>query len=160
MRPGWNSTRRNRNIGTAKQGYGQDNRMVIPRRSSPFFYEDLTDYSEVVTKAHCWEFRFIVEHTRPNCVHACTVDDLVEMLHLLPANDLAGINLVVLRQPKRKEELLQSCWGRLSFDARVGPYAGSAIFLESVDLADPIRWNKSLSPNNARELERLREDGF
>jgi hypothetical protein len=30
QRPGWNPVRRNRNVGTAKQGRGRDNRMVIP----------------------------------------------------------------------------------------------------------------------------------
>lgn len=31
MRPGWNPTKRNRNIGTKKQGHGRDNRLVIPQ---------------------------------------------------------------------------------------------------------------------------------
>jgi hypothetical protein len=41
-----NPTRRNRNIGTKKQGHGQNNKLTI---SSPYgdlksFYEKLTDY--------------------------------------------------------------------------------------------------------------------
>ncbi len=39
QRPGWNATRRNRNIGTARQGHGQDNRMVIPSN-----WQDLRRY--------------------------------------------------------------------------------------------------------------------
>jgi hypothetical protein len=42
-RPGWNSQRRNRNIGTAKSGHGQNNRMCIPKHwaDGHLFYERL-----------------------------------------------------------------------------------------------------------------------
>ena len=44
-RPGWNPSRRNRNIGTAKSGHGQNNRLVIPARWSDdrVFWEKLRD---------------------------------------------------------------------------------------------------------------------
>lgn len=49
MKSGQNSTRRNRNIGTAKSGHGQDNRLVIsicdPRAA--YHYESLKSYTAV-----------------------------------------------------------------------------------------------------------------
>jgi hypothetical protein len=42
-RAGWNPTRRNRNIGTAKSGHGLDNSLVIPspRYESWVFWQNL-----------------------------------------------------------------------------------------------------------------------
>lgn len=34
QRSGWNPVRRSRNIGTAAQGHGDDNEMVVPDRDS------------------------------------------------------------------------------------------------------------------------------
>lgn len=66
---------------------------------------------------------------------------------------------MVLRQPKRKEETLAGCWGRLAYRVDIGDHGGPAIILEAVDLSRPMRWSKSLRPEQAAELERLREDG-
>ena len=44
MKRGWDATRRNRNIGTAKQGLGQDNQLVIPWCGLKLYYENLTEY--------------------------------------------------------------------------------------------------------------------
>ncbi|MGD2181174.1 hypothetical protein [Lusitaniella coriacea] len=40
-KPGWDARRRNRNIGTAKSGYGKDNRLTIPESwaDERLFYE-------------------------------------------------------------------------------------------------------------------------
>jgi len=49
MRPGWNPVRRSRNIGTARQGHGENNRMVIPEswHRSQRFWENLGTCVEV-----------------------------------------------------------------------------------------------------------------
>ncbi|MEM6674042.1 MAG: hypothetical protein AAF726_14445, partial [Planctomycetota bacterium] len=127
MRPHRNPTRRNRNIGTAKQGHGQDNRAGVPLR----FRDSKTEWRRghphtVVTReigGHAMPF--LVEETRDDCVHACTVDDIAAMLALLPRPDvmgddwLRGIQGVVLRQPTRKEQTHAPVWARMGNS--VGP---------------------------------------
>lgn len=155
------ATRRNRNIGTAKQGHGQDNELVIPesRHTLKIFWADLTSYHVVERRVKGKFITILVERTRVDCVHACTVDDLVFLLSHLPEADLAHFNLIILRQPKRKEAILSSCWGRAVFWVSVDKYEGPAIILEAQSLAKPLRWAKSLSPDRQHELERLKQDG-
>ncbi len=82
------------------------------------------------------------------------------MLCHIPPVDLFGIDLIVLRQPKRKEEILSAVWGgRLAFYVEIGEHRGRAIFIEAVDLAKPMRLSKSLIPDVAVELGRLKKDG-
>ena len=117
QRPGWNPRRRNRNIGTAKQGHGQDNRMVIPDtwRDSRTFWERVSRFGVVTRPVHGRNLPFVVETTRPDCVYACTVEDLARLLGAAPAEHVAGIEGVLLRQPKRKEQLLSPVWDRLGY---------------------------------------------
>ena len=100
VRAGWNPTRRNRNIGTAKSGHGLANRMVIAeaRKDPRRFWEKLRDPVGVETNG----FTILVEPCVPGFVYAVTVDDVVRMLGLLPAEDFGGLRTVVLRQPTRK----------------------------------------------------------
>jgi len=162
MRSGRDATRRNRNIGTAKQGYGQDNKLVIPTRQYPdwlVYYENLKNNRMTRRTLHGHVITFLVEETRLDCYHACTVDDIAYLLRFVPAADLKGIELIVLRQPKRKEEILAGAWGRWAPYVVIDDYRGSAIFLEAVDIGKPRRWSKSLAPERQKELERLRGDG-
>src|SRR5689334_4325479 len=138
MRAGRDATRRNRNIGTAKQGYGEDNKLVIPTRWYPdwlVYYENLKNYQTARRNIHGHVITFLVEETRLNCYHACTVDDIVHVLRFVPPVDLSGITLIVLRQPKRKEEILSGVWGRWASYVEIDDYQGSAIFLEATDIA-------------------------
>jgi hypothetical protein len=162
MRSGRDATRRNRNIGTAKQGHGQVNKLVIPTRFHPnltIYYENLKNYKSARREVAGHSITFLVEETRIGCYHACTVDDITHVLHLVSTADLKGIELIVLRQPKRKEEILNCAWGRWSPYVVIDDYRGSAIFFEAVDIAKPMRWEKSLAPDSQRELERLEADG-
>lgn len=161
MKSGRNPTRRSRNIGTAKQGRGQDNKLVIPWnwQDSREFYEKLLDPRTVSREISGQPFTFLVESTRRESVHPCTVDDITCLLGHVPATDLEGLNVVVLRQPKRKEQILSSIWGRLIHAADFCHISGPAIILDAPDLSKPLRWSKSLTPESARELERLGEDG-
>jgi hypothetical protein len=104
-------------------------------------------------------FSVLVESTRRGCVHCCTVEDVFRLLRHVPPPDHHGVACVILRQPKRKEEVLAPCWGRLAYRVEVGAYEGPAVILEAVELGKPIRWTKSLRPDAAEELARLREDG-
>jgi hypothetical protein len=161
MRPGWNPTRRNRNLGTAKRGRGQDNRLVIPCRGPDYapFWGVLSEFRCVAREVAGRPFRVLVEPTRPGCAHSCTVDDLFEVLRRVPAPDLSGLGLLILRQPKRKEQILSPCWGRLCYHVEIGEHRGPAILLEAIEPSRPVRWSRSLDPQAAAELERLRQDG-
>jgi hypothetical protein len=156
-----NPVRRNRNIGTAKSGHGGDNELVISRRWSDMkiFWEKLTRYQVVEREIKNQKLTILVEQTRKGYVHACTPDDIVRAFELIPVADRKGLELIVLRQPKVKEEILQSVWGRLAYYAQLDRHEGSAIFLEAQTLNKPLRWHKSMAPETALELERLRSDG-
>jgi hypothetical protein len=153
------ATRRNRNIGTAKQGHGQDNRLVLPRCGLKFYYENLTEYKVTEREVHSRPLPFIVERTRADSRHACTIDDIARVLEHVPSPDFDGIDFIVLRQPKRKEEIINPVWGRIVFYARIGAHLGCAIFIEAFNPSKPMRWSKSLTPDRQEEMERLRGDG-
>ncbi len=158
MKAGRNPIQRNRNIGTAKSGHGQNNQLVIVERSTPF-WAALTEYSVVERRIKDRSFTFIVERTRAEYAHAWTVDDLIFLLSHLGPRELADFSLVILRQPKRKEEILASVWGRAVFWVTIDKHEGPAVFLDAFDPTKPIRWSRSLTPDDRQELERLREDG-
>lgn len=167
MRTGYNSTRRNRNIGTARQGHGQDNRLVIPSMSGDdrVWFEQLGPYARSEFAVAGGSILLIVETTHGGCVHACSEDDVRRMIQAIPAHDLAGLGAVVFRQPRRKERLLRPAWGRLVYDARIGrigrpdAYRGPAILIEAVNPDKPVKWSTSLSPDDLEELRRLEADG-
>ncbi len=165
-RSGWNPARRNRNIGTAKSGHGRDNRMVIPASwaDGRMFYSRLENPIPVEIQIGRQSITVLVEPCRLGFVHAVTVEDVAHLLHYLPSADIVPVKLVLLRQPKRKEKLLSSVWGRLAFLVEVGPWRGPAVILEAqpLDEADRwpgSRWPRSLGPDDMRELDRLRADG-
>jgi hypothetical protein len=163
---GRDPTRRNKNIGTAKQGRGKDNRMVIPDRWSDLRMpaERLSSYTVVSRSIHGQDFPFVVEKTRKNAYHACTVDDLAVVLRALPANellgdeDVCGLAGVVLRQKTRKQETLIPSWATLYYAVDLGPIHGPAIYLNASEYPVNILWSKRNKPDQKKELDRLRED--
>lgn len=160
-RSGWDSRRRNRNIGTAKSGHGQNNRMQISESwaDGRLFYEKLKNPIALTRRVCDREITILVEPIRPGFLHACTPDDIIQILSLLPTQHVASIDLVVLRQPKRKERLLSPVWGRLQYWSEIHQYTGVAIHLEAHLIGEVQRWEKALSPDDAQELDRLRQDG-
>jgi hypothetical protein len=163
----YNPTRRNRNIGTAKSGHGQDNRMVIPQvaHGANIFWERVDDARQVSRTVSGRSIRFFVQTTRADCVHACTVDDVARLLSYVPVADWDGIGGVLLRQPRRKEQALESVWGRLAYAADLVDqrgrvlYQGPAILLEAINPVEPIKFGKRVSPDGLAELDRLKLDG-
>jgi hypothetical protein len=87
------------------------------------------------------------------------------MLAHIPSGDWCGIGAVLLRQPRRKEEILAPVWGRLCYAAElvnehgVFVYRGPAVVLEAINPTKPIKWEKKLSLEGLAELERLKLDG-
>lgn len=159
--PGYDPTRRNRNIGTEKQGHGQNNKLVIPWPAAVMkaFYERLGNYRKVIETIDGKEYTFVVEETRENSVHACSVSDLVRILEHVPSEDLDGLDLIVFRQPKRKEQILSPVWGRLIYSYEFEKADKPAVILESADLKRRLKWSKHLCVDSQREFERLIADG-
>jgi hypothetical protein len=162
-RSGWDARRRNKNIGTAKAGRGQDNQMSIPEKWIGVqwiqFHENLNNPVALQRSIKGHEITFLVEPVLPGFVHACTPADIVQVLELLPQKHIEGIDLIVLRQPKRKERILQPVWGRLRYWTEIQQYSGVAIHLEAQRIDGIGYWEKSLSPDEVQELERLIADG-
>ncbi|MEL6162873.1 MAG: hypothetical protein AAFR37_03605 [Cyanobacteria bacterium J06628_3] len=159
--PGYNPTRRNRKIGTKSAGYGQDNKLVIPWAwaDDRIFYERLVDPVVVEIQVGSVSKHVIIEPTIKEFIHACTVDDIQRLLELIPVEHINDITAFVLRQPKRKEQILSSVWGRLVYSSDVCGFSGPTVYLEAQNFEQPLKWSKSLTPEGAKELERLREDG-
>ncbi len=156
-----NSIRRNRNIGTAKQGFGQNNKLEI---SNPYgtlkdFYERLDNYKKYKRIINGHDFLFIVEQTRKTSQHACSIKDIKTIIEQIPSVDYGELKFIVLRQPKRKEETLSPSWGRLIYSYEFEGDYFPAIILDAVDYAQKFKWTKKLSINSQKELERLKEDG-
>ena len=139
-RPGGDPTRRNRNIGTSKQGHRRQSRFGVPDPlhaddSDRRFYERVGEHVVTRRDLRGSEIVFIVERVTGDCVHACTPDDVIEVLSKLPADLAPGLEPlkgIVLRQPTRKQESLRPVWGRLAYHAEVGDeLRGPAIFLDA-----------------------------
>jgi hypothetical protein len=157
-----NPTRRNRNIGTEKQGYGQNNRMVIPEswQDSRDYREKLKDPVVIRRTLHGRLLTFMVEPPRADCFHPCTVDDVMKVLSCLPAEDTDGIEVFLMRQPTRKQQKLCPVWGRFLYYAEPTPKInGSTICLEAQEHLSILKWNRSLDIEDQVELERLAQDG-
>jgi hypothetical protein len=164
---GYNPTRRNRNIGTSKSGRGQDNRMTIPRvaHGQNDFWERIEN-ARLVTRAISGRImKFFVQPTLEDFVFACTVDDIVRMLSLLPLKDWDGVEAILLRQPRRKEQTLAPVWGRLVYAAQLVNKRGNIVFqgpvivIEGVNPSQSLKYGSSNSPEDLTELERLKADG-
>ncbi len=156
-----NPTRRNKNIGTPKQGHGKNNQLVIPFHweEGKDFVERLDSYLAIKRTVNGKEYTFLVERTRKQCVHACTIDDIAQMISYIDPNDLAGLSIIVFRQPKFKEVVLNPAWGRLKYFIEIGDHEGPAIFLEAIDMRRSFYWPKKLKIHEQQEVKRLINDG-
>jgi len=54
---------------------------------------------------------------------------------------------------------MSSVWGRLLYWSNIEEFSGPAVHLEAQELDAPRRWSKSMSPDVADELERIKVDG-
>ncbi|MEN7342991.1 MAG: hypothetical protein AAAFM81_08600 [Pseudomonadota bacterium] len=155
--------RRNRNIGTAASGHGQDNRHVVSERWVDWdwtpFWQDLKAPRIVERDIHGTRVSFIVEPPRDDCRYACTVDDVCHVLKLLPKHHTRYIALVIMRQPTRRQEILRPVWGRLGYWSQICGCEGPGIYLEARSAPEVQHWSSRLAPDDQRELARLEEDG-
>jgi hypothetical protein len=139
-----NPVRRNRNIGTAKQGLKRQSKFGIPcyyLREDKVYYEKLTHYKIVKKQINGRSFTFIVERTQKDYFHACTIEDLEFILQFVPSFFYKDLTTIILRQPKRTERIFSSAWGRLVFYYEFEGRGFPAIILESAKSGGTLRWN-------------------
>jgi hypothetical protein len=105
------------------------------------------------------EITFLVEAVNPGFTHSCTVGDIMFVIDELPLRHVRGIDLIVLRQPTKKQAALSSVWGCILYWANMGEFEGTAIHVEAQPLGKSSYWKTSIDPDTARELDRLRKDG-
>lgn len=153
--------RRNRNIGTERSGHGQNNSLTIPESwtRDRLFHERLINPVALEYIIHGNSLSFLIEPTLPGYCHACTPQDIERVLHLIPPSHLVQIKMIVLRQPKKKERILRPVWGRLRYWSEIEIYSGPAIHLEAQPIKVKTRWERSLTPDQMLELNRLESDG-
>ena len=156
-----NPTRRNRNIGTENQGFGQNNKMKIatPYGELKSFYERLENYQKESRIINDHEFLFITEQTRENSVHSCSINDLERIIQNIPSQDYGELKFIVRRQPKRKEEIISPVWGRLIYSYEFEDDYSPAIILDAIDLTKKFKWTKKQNIEDQKEFERLKNDG-
>lgn len=161
-----NPTRRNRNIGTAKQGRGQNNALVIPDRSDGLYWlERIGDYRVEERSIANRVVRFVIEANAMDCIHPCTVADVARILEALPQSDWPGLQTFFFRQPTRKQFVLSPVWGRLLYYSEISTTNGKVlaqgpvIFLDAIQVEKIMIWSTSLDPDYSQELDRLRDDG-
>lgn len=156
-----NPIRRNRNIGTANQGFGDLNRLVIPSpaNESRSFFERLGKYNTVIREINGHKFRFVIERTRQTSFHACTVGDIAKVISHIPKIDIGDLSLVILRQPTRKEEILSPVWGRLIYSYEFENDYWPAVIIEATNLERVLKWSKRLCIEDQKELDLLKQDG-
>lgn len=157
----WNPQRRNRNIGTTKSGYSQNNKFSIPERwiDSKIFWERLNEPVIFPLSINGHSITMFIEPTREGFIHAATPQDIIKVLELIDQEHLEEIENIVLRQPTTKDELLKPAWGIFVYYADLGRYSGPGVYLQAQERGKVLHWNKSLTPFELKELERLKTDG-
>jgi hypothetical protein len=157
----YNPSRRNRNIGTSKQGHGQNNKLTIPQpcATSKTFTERLDKYEKFEKNINGHDFLFVIEQTRESSKHDCSIDDIEKIISQIPSSDFGELKLIVFRQPKRKEETLSPVWGRLVYWYEFENDFFPTIILEAVDYSKQLKWATKLSIESQKGLERLKTDG-
>ncbi len=156
-----NPLRRNRNIGTPKQGNGRNNRHRLPfsYAVSKYFYERLEAYEIHEREMQGHLFKIVVEATREDSFHACSGDDICAVLECVSPEDYGELSLIILRQPKRREERLSPVWGRFIYSYEFDEEYQPAVILEAVSQSRKLKWPRKLSLAEQEELSRLQVDG-
>lgn len=160
LKNGRNPTRRNRNIGTSKQGHGKDNRMVIPDRFSAYDPYELDFDSAILVQGELEHpgLRIYIEPVSQGFAHCCTPSEIVAVVAALPHEFTTRLH-VVLHQPTHKRQTLRPVWGRMLYLAGIRGHDAPTIMISAQKPEEPLRWSKKLGPRDMEELERLREDG-
>jgi len=155
-----NPVKRNRNIGTKKAGYKRQSDFGIPDQNYQPFYENIKVESRCRRTINGKDYNFVTEKLKSGYTYTCSVDEICEVLSHCPVGDLDGLSLIILRQPKRKEEIFSCCWGRLQYFFEYNGEVQPAIIIEAVIPNRDIVHKKSvLSLFHKKKLLTLQTEG-
>lgn len=161
----WKPERRNRNIGTGKSGRSKSNDMRIPESwldkhgNCSLYYERLEHpcvEDVVIGEA---QVRILYDEPHAGYSHGCMPADVIKLLRLASAFVPAMPDMIIFRQPTRKQSQQSPVWGRFLYYAEFGRNEGTAIVLEAQDMGGALKWSKRMSLEDRAEFERLIEDG-
>ena len=142
VRRGFNPSRRNRKIGTPdhawrdRAGARREFDLPWPRWEERSWGTRPGGFTVQNAGAHGDEVTIVVERPRTGCVHACAPEDVWRVLGRLPAIDVSGLGLVVLRQSTRKEEIFDWKWGSIWWSQDFRGYSGPTIILDAAETAE------------------------
>jgi len=155
-----NPVKRNRNIGTKKAGYKKQSEFRIPFQNNMPFYENIEKQDCCQKVVNGKVYYFIIEKLKPDYTYTCSVDEICEVLSHCPVDDLEGLGLIILRQPKKKEEIFSLCWGRLIYKFEYNGKLQPAIILEAINLSkDTVIKKSEMSLFFKKELQILQTEG-
>ena len=162
MQNGRNPTRRNRNIGTSKQGYGQSNELTIPQPCDTdlYFYERMESPVKEEMTVQGLRIQVVIETLKEGYFYSCTPGDVEKILNHVPWKDFENFGYIVFRQPKKKEIILSSVWGRLVYSFDFEGSRGPAIIIEAIPNWQTFSYPKKQSVEEALEFELLKKDGM
>ena len=152
------NTKRNRNIGTAKQGYGRNSKFSIPQPSDTglYFYERLQGISIETIKVHGKNITVILEDLNKDFYYSFSPEEAQQILNNLPEEDLIGLGYLIFRQPKRKELILSRAWGRLIYSFEFQNVRLPAIIMEAIENTVTLSFPKKQSVELNLEFELLK----
>lgn len=155
-----NPVKRNRNIGTKKAGCKRQSEFRLPDQNYQPFYENIKIQSCCRRTINGKDYHFVIEKLKSGYTYTCSVDEICEVLSHCPAGDLDGLSLIILRQPKKKEEIFSCCWGRIQYFFEYNGKVQPAIIIEAINLSKDIVHKKSaLSSFHKKELQLLPTEG-
>ncbi|MEH6631726.1 MAG: hypothetical protein V7776_12900 [Halopseudomonas aestusnigri] len=157
--------RRNRKIGTAAAGHGQNNKMAIPNsRMDRFgnateFYERMQFDCVIERIVHDTQITVLYENPREGYNYGCTPEDVLHLLSMIPEDHHYLLEFIIFRQPTNKQSQQSPVWGRLIYCAEVGNGLGPAIIIEAQKDNSELFWPRKISLEGQDEINRLKADG-
>lgn len=159
--PGWNSSKRNRKIGTEDQGFKRRNDFDIPAswHDDRIFWQKLKDPVALPCTIGSHAFTVLVEPTHRDYRHHVSISDLLRLVRHIPQDHRRDITVFAFRQPKRKEAIFAPAWGRMGYLADFGRYSGPSVLLEAQPVNFTYKIENNLSADMMRELALLEQEG-
>ena len=158
----WYSRRKSRR-GRSRSLKGKGTPFSVPHPYFRFgtYIEIMTEPIIVKREIGNRTFHFVVGRTYEDMVHLCTIDDIAKILHHIPERDTDSLPLIVLRQPTRKQKLMEPAWGRYRYFSTLPHIYGLAIVLEAQNKSPHEKhWSTTLTPFDERELQRMADSGY
>ena len=161
----WRPERRNKNTGTKVSGYSKSNDMRIPESwldkhgVCSFYYERLGQSHETEVTIAGFQLRLLYESPLDGFTYGCSPADVIYLLTLAAEFCPAFPDIIVFRQPTRKQLQQTPVWGRFIYASDFGKHQGTAIVIEAQKLGGLLKISKRMTLEARSEYKRLVDDG-